>query len=163
MATLIHRPEYAGYDFGPEHPFTPKRLEMVLDLLRSLGHEVHPIAAPAATREEILSVHDEAYVAMVEALDQGNPGLEADRFGLGTPDNPIFPGMDLATRWMVGGTIADSTVETPRAELDARGFVRVGLFGSMPAQGPRRVSGLAMSSFSGYIPMASWTVPPSAT
>jgi acetoin utilization protein AcuC len=105
MAALIHRPEYAGYDFGPEHPFTPKRLEMVLDLLRCLGHEVHPIAAPAATREDILSVHDEAYVAMVEALDQGNPGLEADRFGLGTPDNPIFPGMDLATRWLVGGTL----------------------------------------------------------
>jgi len=105
MATLIHRPEYAGYDFGPEHPFTPERLEMVLDLLRSLGHEIHPIAAPAATREDILSVHDEAYVAMVEALDQGKPGLEADRFGLGTPDNPVFPGMDLAARWLAGGTL----------------------------------------------------------
>jgi acetoin utilization protein AcuC len=105
MAALIHRPEYAGYDFGPEHPFTPRRLEMVLDLLRCLGHAVHPIAAPAATREDILSVHDEAYVAMVEALDQGIPNPEAEQFGLGTPDNPIFPSMDLATRWLVGGTL----------------------------------------------------------
>ena len=105
MAALIHRPEYAGYDFGPEHPFTPKRLEMVLDLLRSLGHEAHPIAAPAATREDLLSVHDEAYVAMVEALDRGKTSLVADRFGLGTPDNPTFPGMDLAARWLVGGTL----------------------------------------------------------
>lgn len=105
MAALIHRPEYAGYDFGPEHPFTPARLEMLLDLLRALGQDVHPIAAPAATREDILSVHDGAYVAMVEALDRGQPDPEAERFGLGTPDNPIFPGMDLAARWLVGGTL----------------------------------------------------------
>jgi acetoin utilization protein AcuC len=105
MAALIYRPEYAGYDFGPEHPFTPARLKMLLDLIRCLGHDVAPIAAPAATREEILSVHDEAYVAMVESLDQGKAHLEAERFGLGTPDNPIFPGMDLAARWLVGGTL----------------------------------------------------------
>lgn len=105
MATLIHRPEYAGYDFGPEHPFTPARLAMLLDLIRSLGHPVTPVAAPAASREDILSVHDEAFVAMVEALDRGENRPDAERFGLGTPDNPIFPGMDLAARWLVGGTL----------------------------------------------------------
>jgi acetoin utilization protein AcuC len=43
---------------------------------------------------------------MVEALDRGEARLEeAERFGLGTPDNPIFPGMDLATRWLVGGAL----------------------------------------------------------
>jgi len=105
MATLIHRPEYAGYDFGPEHPFTPARLDMLLDLLRALGHEVRPQAGPAATREEILTVHDEAYVATVEALDRGEPRPLAEAHGLGTPDNPIFPGMDLAARWLVGGAL----------------------------------------------------------
>jgi len=105
MAALIYRPEYAGYDFGPEHPFTPARLAMVLDLIHALGHTISPIAAPAATREEILTVHDETYVAMVEALDRGEARPEAERFGLGTPDNPIFPGMDLAARWLVGGAL----------------------------------------------------------
>jgi acetoin utilization protein AcuC len=105
MAALIHRPEYAGYDFGLGHPFSPARQEMLLDLLHCLGHEVAPIAAPAATRAEILSAHDEAYVAQVEAHDRGAPNLDADRFGLGTPDNPIFPDMDLAARWLVGGTL----------------------------------------------------------
>lgn len=105
MAALIYRPEYAGYDFGPEHPFTPARLAMLLDLIHTLGHATSPIAAPAATREEILTVHDESYVAMVEALDRGEPRPEAEQFGLGTPDNPIFPGMDLAARWLVGGTL----------------------------------------------------------
>ncbi|WP_243293277.1 acetoin utilization protein AcuC [Geothrix mesophila] len=105
MAALIYRPEYAGYDFGPEHPFTPARLAMLLDLIHTLGHATSPIAAPAATRDEILTVHDEAYVAMVEALDRGESRPEAEQFGLGTPDNPIFPGMDLAARWLVGGTL----------------------------------------------------------
>ncbi|GLH74616.1 acetoin utilization protein AcuC [Geothrix limicola] len=105
MTVLIHRAEYAGYDFGPEHPFTPARLAMLLDLLQGLGHPATPLAAPAATREDILSIHDEAYVAMVEALDRGEARPEAERFGLGTPDNPIFPGMDLAARWLVGGTL----------------------------------------------------------
>lgn len=105
MATLIHRPEYAGYDFGPEHPFTPARLQMLLDLLGALGHDIVPVAAPAATREDILTVHDEAYVALVEALDRGELRPEAERHGLGTPDNPVFPGMDLAARWLVGGTL----------------------------------------------------------
>lgn len=105
MVTLIHRPEYAGYDFGPEHPFTPARLGMLLDLLRGLGAPIQPVAAPAATREEILTVHGEAYVAMVEALDRGEARTDAAHFGLGTPDNPIFPGMGLAARWVVGGTL----------------------------------------------------------
>lgn len=105
MTTLIYRPEYAGYDFGPNHPFTSSRLAMLLDLLWALGHQIEPVAAPAATREEVLSVHDEACVAMVEALDRGETQPKAKRFGLGTPDNPVFPSMDLAARWLVGGTL----------------------------------------------------------
>jgi acetoin utilization protein AcuC len=105
MVTLIHRQEYSGYNFGPEHPFAPGRLAVLLDLLQCLGHPVSPLAAPSATREDILSVHDEALVAMVEALDRGEVRPEAERLGLGTADNPLFPDMDPATRWLVGGTL----------------------------------------------------------
>jgi acetoin utilization protein AcuC len=105
MVTLIHRPEYGLYDFGPEHPFTPSRLAMLLDLLGELGIPLDLVAAPPATRQEILTVHDPAFVEMVEALDRGEKKDDAEAFGLGTPDNPIFPGMDLAARWLVGGTL----------------------------------------------------------
>lgn len=105
MAALIHRAEYAQYDFGPEHPFTPARLEMLLDLLRELGVPLDLQAGPAATREEILTVHDPAYVAVVEALDRGETRPDAQAYGLDTPDNPVFPGMDLAARWLVGGAL----------------------------------------------------------
>lgn len=105
MGALIHRPEYGQYDFGPEHPFSPSRLEMLLDLLRGLGVSLDPVAPPPATREEILSIHQAAFVETVEALDRGEERPDAESFGLGTPDNPIFPGMDLAARWLVGGTL----------------------------------------------------------
>ena len=105
MAALIHRAEYAQYDFCPEHPFTPARLDMLLDLLRELGVPLDLQAAPAATREDLLTVHDPAYVDVVEALSWGEPKPGADAFGLDTPDNPVFPGMDLAARWLVGGAL----------------------------------------------------------
>lgn len=105
MVALIHRREYGLYDFGPEHPFTPARLALLLELLEELGGPLELIAAPCATREEILSVHDEAYVAVVEALDRGESRPEAESHGLGTPDNPVFPGMDAAGRWLAGGTL----------------------------------------------------------
>jgi acetoin utilization protein AcuC len=105
MVTLIHRPEYGQYDFGPEHPFTPSRLAMLLDLMRELGVPPNLVAAPSATREEILSVHAQDFVELVEALDRGESRPDAEAFGLGTPDNPVFRGMDQAARWLVGGTL----------------------------------------------------------
>lgn len=105
MVTLIHRSEYGQYDFGPEHPFTPSRLAMLLDLLEELGAKPGWVAAPAATREDLLSVHDPAFVDLVEAVSRGETRPDAESFGLGTADNPIFPGMDQAARWLVGGTL----------------------------------------------------------
>ncbi|MEJ2368383.1 MAG: acetoin utilization protein AcuC [Acidobacteriota bacterium] len=105
MVELIYRPEYASYDFGRDHPFSPIRLEMVLDLLHDLGVHVEPTACPKAEREDILSVHSPEYVACVEALGRGESVEDAERYGLGTPDNPIFPGMADAAAWLVGGTL----------------------------------------------------------
>ncbi len=105
MASVIYHPEYRRYDFGEDHPFTPARLACLMDLLASLGYPISAVEPPVASREEILTVHDEAYVAAVEALDRGESTAGAMEHGLGTPDNPIFPGMDLAARWLVGGTL----------------------------------------------------------
>jgi acetoin utilization protein AcuC len=105
MAAVIYHREYARYDFGADHPFTPARLAILTDLLASLGNPIDAVEPPPATRDEILTVHDEAYVAAVEALDRQIGASDAMAYGLGTPDNPIFPGMDLAARWLVGGTL----------------------------------------------------------
>jgi acetoin utilization protein AcuC len=105
MPSVIYHPAYRKYAFGDEHPFSPVRVEMMLDLLRALGHRVQTLEPEPARREDILSVHEEYYVRRVEAVSEGQLVPDCEDYGLGTPDNPAFPGMDEATRWLVGGTL----------------------------------------------------------
>ena len=105
MAAVIYHPAYREYSFGDDHPFSPLRVDMMLDLVESLGHPAHPLAPPPATREEILDVHEEYYVRRVEDLSEGRDVPDREDYGLDTPDTPAFPGMDRAARWHVGGTL----------------------------------------------------------
>jgi acetoin utilization protein AcuC len=105
MPSVIYHPSYRNYCFGEGHPFSPVRVDMTLDLLRSLGHPVQLAEPRPAAREEILGAHEDYYVRRVEALSEGHEVPDCEEYGLGTPDNPVFPGMDDAARWLVGGTL----------------------------------------------------------
>ncbi len=105
MPCVIYSPAYRKYSFGAEHPFSPVRVEMALDLVRALGHREETVEPAPATREDLLDVHAEPYVRCVEALSAGAAVPGAQEFGLGTQDTPAFPGMDEAARWLVGGTL----------------------------------------------------------
>lgn len=105
MPAVIHDPGYGRYAFGETHPFHPARVEMTLDLLRGLGVEVQARRPRPATREELLRVHEDYYVRRVEALGAGEEVPDCQQYGLGTPDNPVFAGMDEAARLVVGGTL----------------------------------------------------------
>ncbi|WP_027883405.1 acetoin utilization protein AcuC [Meiothermus rufus] len=102
---VIYSPQYKRYNFGPQHPFSPVRLEMLLDLLEHLGYPLPFVEPHPATREEVRSVHLESFVRRVEAAGRGEHAPDFDHYGLGTADTPIFPGMDEAARWLVGGTL----------------------------------------------------------
>jgi acetoin utilization protein AcuC len=105
MASVLYHPAYRDYSFGDDHPFSPLRLDMTLDLCEALGHPLETVAPEPASREELLGVHEEYYVRRVEALSAGEEVPDREDYGLGTPDTPAFPGMDLACRWLVGGTL----------------------------------------------------------
>ena len=105
MASVIFAPAYKTYSFGDEHPFSPVRIEMTLDLLAALGHRVETVEPRPATRAEVLDVHAEEYVRCVEAKSAAGASSGGPAFGLGTQDTPAFPGMDEAARWIVGGTL----------------------------------------------------------
>ena len=105
MPSVIYAPAYRRYSFGDEHPFSPVRIDMVLDLLNALGHRVETVEPEPATREDLLDVHQDVYVGRVEKLSAGAPVADGGEFGLGTQDTPSFPGMDEAARWVVGGTL----------------------------------------------------------
>lgn len=105
MVPVIFDSRYLDYDFGPEHPFSPLRLAMLQEMLLELGAWQEPVPAQIASREEILSIHAERYVKRVEAVSRGEPVSDAQHYGLGTGDIPIFAEMDQASRWLVGGTL----------------------------------------------------------
>jgi len=116
MASVIYHPAYRTYSFGPDHPFNPVRVDMVLDLLEKLGHEVRPVAPEPARRADVLSVHEEYYVRRVEELSAGREVPDSQEYGLGTPDTPAFAGMDEAARWHVGGTLAAARLICEKGE-----------------------------------------------
>jgi acetoin utilization protein AcuC len=116
MASVIYHPAYRTYSFGPDHPFSPVRVDMVLDLLEALGHQVRPVAPEPALRADVLAVHEEYYVRRVEELSAGRHVPDAQEYGLSTPDTPAFAGMDEAARWHVGGTLAGARLICEKGE-----------------------------------------------
>jgi acetoin utilization protein AcuC len=104
--TLFWDPRMTAYDFGPDHPLAPVRVELTIALATSLGVlATVPVVSPsAATDEELQLVHDPAYIAAVRQA--GADGLGNGWYGLGTPDNPVFPGMHEASALIAGGTLA---------------------------------------------------------
>jgi acetoin utilization protein AcuC len=109
-------PASLAYDFGPGHPFNPRRLELTVDLLRRSGLLGEPgettsqssswvVQPRPATDEELLLAHDAAYVEAVERLSAPSATCDEPCYGLGTSDVPIFPGMHAAAALTAGGSI----------------------------------------------------------
>jgi acetoin utilization protein AcuC len=101
----------AGYDFGPGHPLAPVRVELTIALARALGvldrAGVSVVPPAPATDAELELVHDPGYLAAVRQAGAGTlPPALAGRFGLGTPDDPIFPAMHEASALVAGATLA---------------------------------------------------------
>jgi len=111
------------YHFGPGHPLAPVRVELTMRLAHEFGLWTRPgvtVAAPVpASDADLEMVHDAWYIATVQAVsrwarhsDAWGGGLEekqlrvARMIGLGTEDNPVFPGMHEASALVTGATLA---------------------------------------------------------
>jgi acetoin utilization protein AcuC len=105
----LYSPEEATYRLSETHPFNPIRLELTGSLLESM-HQLDdiPCTAPRnATDEELALVHDQDYIAAVNA-ETGTgvlSPLKAQMYGLGTEDTPLFQHMHSGASLLVGGTI----------------------------------------------------------
>lgn len=109
---LIWSDALARYRFVRGHPLNPRRLELTVSLIRSLGligGEQRPVLPPReASDEELLLVHDQEYITAV--MRASRPGARTDaglvHYGLGTGDVPIVEGMHAMGRGIVGSTLA---------------------------------------------------------
>ena len=107
---LIWDPAVTGYFFRPDHPFNPKRLELAVSLIEAMelaGGPDTPIVAPRpASDAELLRVHSVKYIDAVKRFSvEGADTTDAWKYGLGTDDTPVFPGMHEVTSLVVGGSI----------------------------------------------------------
>jgi acetoin utilization protein AcuC len=124
-AEVVWDESLLGYDMGEEHPLNPIRLKLTVQLATALGvlDGVTPHRPEPASDDLIERVHDAGYVAAVKAAPES--AFEVGH-GLGTPDNPIFPGMHEASARIVGGSVlaADliATGKTDRAVSIAGGL-----------------------------------------
>ncbi|HWC71018.1 MAG TPA: acetoin utilization protein AcuC, partial [Actinomycetota bacterium] len=105
--------EMLAYNLGDEHPLSPVRRQLAVELMRAYGlldhPDVHLVAPRPATVEEIERVHAPAYVAAVRRLS-AQPDLavtwEAAQWGLGAGgDTPAFAGMHEAAAAICGASV----------------------------------------------------------
>lgn len=101
-ACVVWGEDYLQYDFG-EHPMAPVRLELTMALARELGvlDRLEVVEPGPATEAELLTVHSADYLAAVREAG-ADPGYLG--FGLGSTDNPVFPGMFEASALIAGGS-----------------------------------------------------------
>ena len=120
-ARLLFTKEELSYDFGPQHPLNPRRLQAMIDLLEAtnLWHandEQTQLALRVATNEELGLVHTPDYIAAVQRLSMPDDAtLHAEeaaeltqlalRYGFGDGDTPALPAMHEVAARIVGGTL----------------------------------------------------------
>lgn len=105
-AALIWDPRLAAYDLGDEHPLNPLRLTLTVELMGAcglLGNGV-VLAPKAAVENELLLAHSIGYIEAVREASDWAFGFRM-AMGLGTEDNPVFPGMHDIAALTCGSTM----------------------------------------------------------
>jgi acetoin utilization protein AcuC len=102
-AEVVWDESLLAYDMGDDHPLNPVRLALTIRLATALGVlDGVPLRIPEpASDAEIERIHDAGYLAAVKAAPESRFDVG---HGLGTPDNPIFPGMHEASARVVGSS-----------------------------------------------------------
>jgi len=105
-ASVVFDPSLTDYDFGPQHPMAPVRVDLTMRLAEELGvlKDLRTIPAPMADEDLIATVHAPALIEAVTRMGH-NPGSGEEGHGLGTDDNPVFLGMHEAAAHVVGASV----------------------------------------------------------
>ena len=100
---LVYGEVALDYDFGPDHPLTPRRFAPSIDLLRTLGAS-HFVAPRMASDEEITRLHTPEFVRTVRRFSV-DPWHHVPSHGIGPGDCPPFDAMHEASAQVVGGSL----------------------------------------------------------
>ncbi len=137
-AVFVGHEIYRQAAYGSLHPLAIPRVESVVDLCHALGWlepgEYH--VSPRASETELAWFHQVDYVAALrEASASGRIDQESrERYGIGTMENPLFPGVFERASTSVGGSIR-------AAELALEGRIAYHPAGGTHHGRPGRASG----------------------
>lgn len=108
QARIIWDQSLTGYNFGPQHPMNPVRLELTAALCQEFELFAEPdaqvVSPQPASDEQLLTVHGPEYIAAVRRASL-DPDSADPAFGLGTDDDPAFEGIHDISARLVGGTL----------------------------------------------------------
>jgi acetoin utilization protein AcuC len=132
---LVFSEALTHYDFGANHPMAPGRVKNTISLARHLGvlDRLEVIPPPAIDLALLETVHTPAYIA---AVVRGEPNSSC---GLGTADNPVFPGMH-----EVSATVTMATVEAARSVWSGEVLRANNISGGLHHAMPDRTSGFCI-------------------
>lgn len=106
---FIYSERYQLFDYGPGHPLRNTRLALTYELCQAYGLLTLPttrlIEARIATEEEVAAFHRPDYIDVFRAADHGQAPPSLWDYGLGTSDNPIFPGVYAWSLLSAGGSL----------------------------------------------------------
>jgi acetoin utilization protein AcuC len=107
--TVVWDDALIAYDFGPQHPLAPLRVDLTFRLARAMGVLDTPglsVVPPLDVDDAILRlVHDQEYIDAVRRCGSGEVAQDF-RHGLGSLDNPVFLGMHDASARVAGASLA---------------------------------------------------------
>jgi acetoin utilization protein AcuC len=124
---LVMSDDLTRYDFGNDHPMAPGRVSNTISLARQLGvlDRLDIVPPPEIDIDILRTVHTADYI---DAVRCGEPNAA---YGLGTSDNPAFPGMH-----EIAGRVAMATLEAARGvwsgEVERACNISGGLHHAMP-------------------------------
>ena len=105
-ASVVFDPTLTQYNFGPQHPLAPVRVDLTIRLAEELDvlKGLRMVPAPMADDDLIATVHEPALIEAVQRMS-ARPGPGEELRGLGTGDNPVFAGMHEAAAHVVGASV----------------------------------------------------------
>lgn len=104
--SVVFDQSLTSYNFGPAHPMSPVRVDLTMRLADELGvlDALDLVPAPFAELDTVATVHSAQLIDAVTRVGTQRGAVDLDR-GLGSDDNPVFPGMHEAAAHVVGASL----------------------------------------------------------
>ena len=108
-AVLVFSKEFGSHSYGPNHPLKVERLQLTMDLIGAYGLYNSPdapwVEAQKAVEQDLYRIHSPEYLEILKKANTGRLPLHAWEYGLGSGDNPVFPGLYDWSLLVTGATL----------------------------------------------------------